>query len=336
MRRRRRRSCPSRRPCPPRSRPRRQPHRGAWPCRAPRERIHVVGDLPDRVGVVDGQLQAPVRPGRRPLQHREVTVGVAGRQNRALADVQVDRAGLLGSIVERHEIRALQQSGTVVAVVLELDLPHAADDPVRSDSEDGGRPHPHEVGTAAGEDPAVEPVRLERVDELDHRLEDHLRVRRAGDGMRGDGDPGLDGLGELVGRHRAVGELEELQHQPEPAGLQLLDRRRPAQLCRPGEGERQLGVERHLRRQGAVVVEHGDPIRLRHEVGRPRRGDGVDELDDRPLDGGVTPARELGRGHWWLKRTAASRSRSTYGSPLTSTATRWILPPENDQGPSPA
>ena len=39
--------------------------------------------------------------------------------------------------------------------------------------------------------------------------------------------------------------------------------------------------------------------------------------------------------HWDLISTCACRSRSTYGSPLTSTATRLIVPPVNVYGASP-
>ena len=39
--------------------------------------------------------------------------------------------------------------------------------------------------------------------------------------------------------------------------------------------------------------------------------------------------------YWRIRSAAASRSRSMYGSPLTSTATRRMVPPENGQGSTP-
>ena len=41
------------------------------------------------------------------------------------------------------------------------------------------------------------------------------------------------------------------------------------QLGGPVQGEDQLGVDRLLGPQRAVVVEHGDALGLRHEVGEP-------------------------------------------------------------------
>src|SRR4051794_36172883 len=65
-----------------------------------------------------------------------------------------------------------------------------------------------------------------------------------------------------------------------------------SELGRSIERERQLGVERHLRRERAVVVEHGDAIHLGHErveLAICYRGD---EVDDRLFRRRVTPARE--------------------------------------------
>ena len=63
----------------------------------------------------------------------------------------------------------------------------------------------------------------------------------------------------------------------------------------------------------------------RRDRRRPTRG-----RDDRRADLGGFDS------YWWLNRACASRSRSRYGSPLTSTATRWMVPPVNRQGWLPA
>ncbi len=47
-------------------------------------------------------------------------------------------------------------------------------------------------------------------------------------------------------------------------------------------------------------------------------------------------AQQLALRHSLASMATASRSRSTYGSPLTSTATRWIVPPVNLCGATPA
>src|SRR5262249_7890108 len=60
----------------------------------------------------------------------------------------------------------------------------------------------------------------------------------------------------------------------------------------PVQGERQLGVHGLLGPQRAVVVEHGDAVLRRDEVGRIRVGHGGYELPDRPLCSCLTPARQ--------------------------------------------
>ena len=70
-------------------------------------------------------------------------------------------------------------------------------------------------------------------------------------------------------------------------------------------------------------------------VGAVRRGHSRDEVDDGALGSAVVPRFELTSAwrHSRISIAAASRSRSTYGSPLTSTATRLIVPPVKRYGP---
>ena len=61
--------------------------------------------------------------------------------------------------------------------------------------------------------------------------------------------------------------------------LRMLRRQRLDAVEREGE----LHVDRLLRPERAVVVEHGDPLRRRHEVCSALPRDPADEVDDRPL-----------------------------------------------------
>jgi hypothetical protein len=58
------------------------------------------------------------------------------------------------------------------------------------------------------------------------------------------------------------------------------------------EGEQDLEVERLLRPERAVVVERGDALGGRHEVGRTRLRDALDERDDGLLRSRVVPRGE--------------------------------------------
>jgi uncharacterized hydrophobic protein (TIGR00271 family) len=63
---------------------------------AAQDGVNVVGIFPLGVGVVDNQLQGPVRAGGGPLEHGEVAVGIPGGENRSLPDMPVDRARFCG------------------------------------------------------------------------------------------------------------------------------------------------------------------------------------------------------------------------------------------------
>ena len=68
----------------------------------------------------------------------------------------------------------------------------------------------------------------------------------------------------------------------------------------PVEREHHLAVDRVLDPQRAVLVEGGEPVLGRHEVGAARFGGGADEIEDRLLGRAVVPGRQriggLGKG----------------------------------------
>ena len=72
---------------------------------------------------------------------------------------------------------------------------------------------------------------------------------------------------------------------------------RPAGLLRreganPVEGEGELGVDRLLHPERAVVVEHGEALLGRHEVGPTFGRRGFEEVEDGSFGGAVPPGRQ--------------------------------------------
>jgi hypothetical protein len=77
------------------------------PIESPDVGVSVVGPLPFGVGVVHDHGEArPVARGG-PLEHLQVAVGVAERENRASADVALDADGLAGLVVDEVDLRAV-------------------------------------------------------------------------------------------------------------------------------------------------------------------------------------------------------------------------------------
>ena len=60
----------------------------------------------------------------------------------------------------------------------------------------------------------------------------------------------------------------------------------------PVEREHDLAVDRVLDPERAVLVEGGEPVLGRHEVGAAGLGGGVDEIEDRLLGRAVVPGRQ--------------------------------------------
>lgn len=72
------------------------------------------------------------------------------------------------------------------------------------------------------------------------------------------------------------------------------------------DGEGELEGDRILRPQAAVVVEHGDPLRRGHEVGRTLVGGALDEGDQRRARGTVVPGRQ------WIRRGSCATRHQDY------------------------
>jgi FAD/FMN-containing dehydrogenase len=183
---------------------------------ATQDRVAVVGVLPVAVGVVDDQFQGPVRAGCGPLEHGQVAVGVPGGHDRALPDVPVNRAGLLRAIVDDSDFGGLDEFGAAVADA-ELGFPDAADHPVRRQAVAIGRPGPHEVGAAAGEDPAGEAMTVQQAEQFHHRLVHRRRVGAPEARVPGRGQPVPADGAEFLGGDARVGERYQLEQGLHPA-----------------------------------------------------------------------------------------------------------------------
>ena len=128
--------------------------------------------------------------------------------------------------------------------------------------------------------------------------------------MPGAVEPGRHDLGELLGAHAGVRGHDELDDSLLSRGGQRLE------VARQHGGERRLGLplgvlrrerlhaverERELHVHGvfdperAVVVEHGDPLRLGHEARGALAGGGRDEIEDGLLRHALVPGRERRR-----------------------------------------
>ena len=169
-------------------------------------------------------------------------------------------------------------------------------------------PGPHEIDPAARHDEGLEAVPAQVGQQLDHRLVDQpgigpVEARVAGGGQPvGDlggkgfgGDAGVrrhDDLDDALlagGRERRLVAVQRRLERLGVAPFGMLRRQR----LEPVEREHALGVDRLLDPERAVIVEHGDPLGLRHEVGAALRRDRGNEIDDRRLRRAVVPGRQI-------------------------------------------
>ena len=235
----------------------------------------------------------------------------------------------------------------------------AADHALGGDAVDVLGDRSHEVAVAAGGDVVREPVCLEVAEELDHRRVAAL-VERPTEGRvlpRAQESVGcprvvLDALAgerlqDAAHQHRqlAVVAVVVLRDRLAEPRVVLLVRRLPrlagseglilaGHLGEAHEDEAELDRHRFLAPERAVVVVDGDPLGRWHVVRPAFSRHTLDEVDDRRARRRVVPGRQL-VGHCERISISAWRSRSTYGSPLTSTATRLIVPPVKAYGGSP-
>jgi hypothetical protein len=77
--------------------------------------VSVVGVFAFRVGVMDNQAKAGTASHRRPLQHFQITVGIAERGDRPAADMFVDADWLAGLVVDEIHLRQTEKLRPAVA-----------------------------------------------------------------------------------------------------------------------------------------------------------------------------------------------------------------------------
>jgi hypothetical protein len=252
--------------------------------------------------------QGETRSGSRvrPLEHLQVAVGVPERGDRPPSDEGLDADGLALLVVDEADLGQLAELRLAV-LHLERELAVGADDLLGRDPVDLLGPRPHELDAPAGDDVGLEPVGSKVREQFEHRLVHHLRVRPSGPGVSRLGDPVGHRLAELLGRHAGVRRRHHLEDPllaARQSGLQVPFQqggeglaRLPLGMARrecldPVDGERELDVHRLLDPERAVVVERGDPLGGRHEVGRSVPGDSVDEGKDGLPGGRVVPRRQ--------------------------------------------
>ncbi len=262
---------------------------------------------------------------RRPCEHREVAVRVSERDARAGADARGDADRLPLSIVDEVDLARLDDRRHAVLHLVPI-LRGAADHLVARNPVDLACERAHEVDAAARHDEGSVAVRAEIRQHLEHRPIDHLVVAEPGLRVARRVEPRAHGGAELVVGHAAVRRRDEraervlalrghrlrvaLQERRERLGRLPLGMRRPQRL-HAVDDERELRVHRLLGPERAVVVEHGDALRLGHEVGARGIGRSCDERLDRGARGALAPRIERRRRR--LRHGARVTRRGTAG-----------------------
>src|SRR5215207_1601756 len=135
-------------------------------------------------------------------------------------------------------------------------------------------------------------------------------------------DPGPDNLGKRVGSHPGVssrdqgseialgqrGQRVAVVGQDRVEGRLLLPFRvLGGQRLDAVEDEPELDIEWLLAPEGAIVVEDGDAVTLRHELVAAFRGDRGDKVEDRLLGGTIVPCGKGIVSHCYLRHVGYSR-----------------------------
>jgi hypothetical protein len=263
----------------------------------------VIGVLASGVGVVDEKHETWAEASGCSLKHLLVAVGVAEGGNGALADVVVNADGLAGAVVEEIKLRQAHDDRDSV-LRLELGLHAGAHDLFGRDAVRFVGPGAHELDLAAGDDEGLEAVGAEIGKELDHRFVDELSIGVVEAAVAGPGDPVGDGLLELFIGHAGAGRDDQLVDALLAGGEDCFhiafEDALEGLFCLPlgmlgghlpdtVEGEDELGVERRLDPERAVVVEGGDAVGDGDEVRRALFGDALDEGDDGFFGSGIIP-----------------------------------------------
>ncbi|MNZ94900.1 hypothetical protein D3C78_1140200 [compost metagenome] len=199
------------------------------------------------------------------------------------------------------------QDRQLAVLVLELAGEGGADHLLRRYAVDLLGEHAHERHFAAGNDVGLEAVGAQVVEEFQHRLEHHLGVGLAAARMLGAGQPAFGVFAEGFGRHVGVGGADDLQQALHAAGgqgfavtfQQRLERLLflPLRVLRGHaldliESEQHLEIHRLLAPQGAIVVEHRDPLGHGDEVLAALGSYRADECLDGLARWPVTPGRQ--------------------------------------------
>jgi hypothetical protein len=146
----------------------------------------------------------------------------------------------LRAVVDDLEFGGLDEFGAAAADA-ELGFTYAADHPVRGQSIDIGRPCPHEVCAAAGEDPAGEAVAVQQAAQLQHRLVHRRRVGPSEARVPGRGQPAPAGGVEFLGGDADVGKRHQLDQGRHPSWSGVL---RLRVLAVTASGSRSCGCRR--------------------------------------------------------------------------------------------
>ncbi len=171
----------------------------------------IIGPFALTIGVMNvktQRLRGAVQAG--PLQHLQVTVGIAECCNRPAADVLHDADRLALLVVDEVDIRQPVNRRYSVAH-LKFELDSGSDDLLWRYAVGFVSPRPHEINATARDDECLEAVGAQVGQQLQHRLIDHLCVEPIGLRVAGALDPVVDRLVELRLRHAGMGDADNLQ-----------------------------------------------------------------------------------------------------------------------------
>ncbi|MNJ34819.1 hypothetical protein D3C77_295440 [compost metagenome] len=244
--------------------------------------------------------------GHGPLQHLQVAVGVAKRQDRSTTNDSVDADRLARAIIV-VEYLGQALDGQRALVVVKARVQGRADHLLRGNAIDLFSERPHESDFAARDDISLKAIGAQVLEQLQHRLEDHLGVRLLGFWVNRRGEP-ASGLGDKrLGADTGVSRGNNFQqaiHTACSQGLVVTFKDRlerllgfPLWVLRGQaldfiQGKLHLEVHWLLAPQGAVIVEHRDAFSHRHIILAAFYADGADKLLDGLARGPVVPGRQ--------------------------------------------
>ena len=271
-------------------------------------RLAVVGPLALGVGVVhDTGINAGRCRQSVHCEHLQVAIGVSEGGDGAAADVLMDADRLAFLVVNEVQLRQAHEHRLAVAH-FELRLDAAADDLLGRDAIDLLRPRAHELDAAAGDDEGLESVRPQVGEQFEHRLIDHLRVSPL---------PVTGCLAVAIQSFTIFSNSSVVMPAWVAMTISIIAFSPPASaaLTSPlsseakgslsfhsgccgasaftrSKAKMELEIHRLFGPERAVVVERGDALGRRHEVGRIVLRDLCHEFEDRRLGRPVIPRGE--------------------------------------------